>query len=64
MIAEVLSQSDVRQYQLSTIKPFCGVVEARATSDGSVLEHIPRRRDAMVSVRNYAVHPRWCPLIK
>lgn len=70
VVAEVISQSDVRQYQLSTLAPRCGVVESVVTT-GSYgegtrrrLEHIPGRRDAMVCPVSGAVLPRWTPLLE
>lgn len=65
IIATVLSQSDVRQYQLSTIPEHCGVVEAFVTTDRVrvKLQHIYGRRDAMRNPTDGSVHRRWCPLI-
>ncbi|KAG8347867.1 hypothetical protein ERJ75_000763800 [Trypanosoma vivax] len=69
VIATVLSQSDVRQYQLSTLSEDCGVIESfvalrEAGSEARVqLQHIPGRRDAMRCPVSAAVHYRWCPLI-
>ncbi|ORC89117.1 putative exosome component CSL4 [Trypanosoma theileri] len=63
--AVVISQSDVRQYQLSTIPEECGVLEATITVNNKVtrLLHIPGRRDAMYNPEDNTVHHRWCPLI-
>lgn len=66
VVAEVISQSDVRQYQLSTLDPRCGVVESHVlAADGETvrLEHLPYRRDAMLNSRSGAVLARWCPLL-
>ncbi|ESL08177.1 exosome component CSL4 [Trypanosoma rangeli SC58] len=65
IIATVLSQSDVRQYQLSTMGEHCGVVEAAVVVDRVrvKLQHIPGRRDAMRNPTDGTVHYRWCPLI-
>lgn len=70
VLAEVISQSDVRQYQLSTLPARCGVVEASVSvgEHGSEarrrLELIPGRRDAMACPADGAVHSRWTPLIE
>ncbi|KAH9593416.1 hypothetical protein LSM04_004186 [Trypanosoma melophagium] len=63
--AVVLSQSDVRQYQLSTIPEECGVVEATIKVNNKMIRllHIPGRRDAMYNPEDSTVHHRWCPLI-
>ncbi|EAN82738.1 putative exosome component CSL4 [Trypanosoma cruzi] len=65
VMATVLSQSDVRQYQLSTMHEHCGVVEASVVMDRVrvKLQHIPGRRDAMRNPTDGTVHYRWCPLI-
>ncbi|CAD2220811.1 exosome complex component CSL4 [Angomonas deanei] len=66
VLAEVVSQSDVRQYQLSTVGPQFGVLESTIVrEDGSLekLQHIPQRRDAMVSLSDGALHLKWCPLL-
>ncbi|GET88828.1 Csl4p homologue, putative [Leishmania tarentolae] len=71
VLAEVISQSDVHQYQLSTMGEGFGVVESFITTvEGQYggqtkvkLEHIPGRRDAMVIRRTGEVVPRWCPLL-
>ncbi|CAM36674.1 putative Csl4p homologue [Leishmania braziliensis MHOM/BR/75/M2904] len=71
VLAEVISQSDVHQYQLSTISEGCGVVESFITTiegryggqEKIKLEHIPGRRDAMMIRSTGEVVPRWCPLL-
>jgi len=62
VVAEVLSQSDVRQYQLSTFGEHCGVVES--VQDRVKLMHLPGRRDAMMSPADGTVFARWCPLLR
>ncbi|KAG5478990.1 hypothetical protein CUR178_05572 [Leishmania enriettii] len=71
VLSEVISQSDVHQYQLSTIAEGFGVVESFITTmEGQYgghekvkLHHIPGRRDAMVIKSTGEVVPRWCPLL-
>ncbi|RNF17551.1 exosome component CSL4 [Trypanosoma conorhini] len=65
VLATVLSQSDVRQFQLGTMDEHCGVVEATVVVDRVRLrlQHIPGRRDAMRNPADGTVHYRWCPLI-
>ncbi|KAG5478769.1 hypothetical protein LSCM1_06173 [Leishmania martiniquensis] len=71
VLAEVISQSDARQYQLSTIGEGFGVVEGFMTTvegpygghEKVKLDHIPGRRDAMMIRRTGEVVPRWCPLL-
>eukprot|EP00796_Vickermania_ingenoplastis_P009740 gene9740-6828_t len=66
VVAVVLSQSDVRQYQLSTVEDHCGVVKSVVRSDGDTrvaLLHVPGRRDIMRHPLSNAAIPRWCPLI-
>lgn len=70
VVAVVVSQSDVRQYQLSTHADHCGVVESFVpfyTPEGAVgrykLEHIPGRRDGMKHPKTNAIIPKWTPLI-
>ncbi|KAK7196057.1 exosome component CSL4 [Novymonas esmeraldas] len=73
VVAEVISQSDAHQYQLSTTGDGCGVVEAFITAAAAKgqygeqekmqLQHIPGRRDAMMAGDSGAVVPRWCPLL-
>ncbi|CBH11029.1 Csl4p homologue, putative [Trypanosoma brucei gambiense DAL972] len=70
VVATVLSQSDVRQYQLSTVAEHCGVVEAFTVlnSNGRErrvrLRHIPECRDMMKCPLSGNLHRRWCPLIR
>ncbi|KPA83809.1 putative Csl4p protein [Leptomonas pyrrhocoris] len=71
VLAEVISQSDAHQYQLSTVGEGFGVVESyMATSEEQYngrekvkLQHIPGRRDAMMVPSTGSVVPRWCPLL-
>lgn len=66
VLAIVISQSDVRQYQLSTLDEKYGVVQSVIRdADGQriALEHIPGRRDAMRHPKTNAIFSRWCPLI-
>ncbi|AYU79065.1 putative Csl4p homologue [Leishmania infantum JPCM5] len=71
VLAEVISQSDAHQCQLSTTGEGCGVVESFITTvEGQYggqakvkLEHIPGRRDAMMIRSTGEVVPRWCPLL-
>lgn len=64
VVARVISQSDARQYELSTAESPFGVVES-VVSDGSGvrrrLRPIPGRRDAMVNPADGVVYNRWCP---
>lgn len=67
VVAEVISQSDVRQYQLSTMAESCGVVESYVGGNGTPrvkLVHLPGRRDVMMNPQDGVVWPRWCPLLK
>ena len=77
--AVVLSQSDAKQYQLSTIEPQLGVVESTvdvAMDDGNIdaqhvvgpkrtvlLVPIPRQRDGLLNPVTGEVVPRWGPLV-
>jgi exosome complex component CSL4 len=71
VLAEVISQSDAHQYQLSTIGDTFGVVESHTSateephgsSEKLKLQHIPGRRDAMLVPSTGGVVPRWCPLL-
>lgn len=71
VLAEVLSQSDAHQCQLSTIAEGCGVVESWVGAaegqyggqEKAKLQHIPGRRDAMMLPGTGEVVPRWCPLL-
>lgn len=72
VLAEVISQSDAHQYQLSTVAESCGVVESFVSTTEEEayggqsrvkLQHIPGRRDAMVVPSSGHVVPRWCPLL-
>ncbi|KAG5504484.1 hypothetical protein JKF63_04936 [Porcisia hertigi] len=71
VLAEVISQSDVHQYQLSTTGEGFGVLESTiTTAEGQYgeqeklkLAHIHGRRDAMVVRSTGEVVPRWCPLL-
>ncbi|KPI87135.1 putative Csl4p [Leptomonas seymouri] len=71
VLAEVISQSDAHQYQLSTVGEGFGVVESVVSSSEEQysgrerikLQHIPGRRDAMMVPSTGGVIPRWCPLL-
>lgn len=72
VVAEVVSQSDAHQYQLSTLSERCGVVESFVALGGELLGGdaaptrlvpVPGRRDVMVVPKTGEVVPRWCPLI-
>lgn len=71
VLAEVISQSDAHQYQLSTVGEGFGVVESYVSTaeehysgrERVKLQHLPGRRDAMLVPATGAVVPRWCPLL-
>ena len=61
LLAAVLSQSDAKQYQLSTVAENCGVVEA-ITAGGQRLVHQRGRRDVMLNPASGQDEFRWTPL--
>lgn len=74
VVAEVISQSDSKQFQLSTHSTSCGVVEATAPRDQGILRSVHKGRNVVLSSiaykREELLHPvtgervkRWAPLL-
>ncbi|CCW72332.1 unnamed protein product [Phytomonas sp. Hart1] len=63
--AQVLSQSEARLYQLTTIPECCGVVQSSVQCGGQQVElqAVPGRRDGMLCPVDRQLYPRWCPLV-
>jgi len=76
--AQVLSQADAKLYQLTTIPPSCGVIEANADDpmrrvrshrtellrQGVLLQHVARRRDVMRNPITGEDVSRWAPMLE
>lgn len=63
VVAEVVSLTDTRQYQVSTAKPMFGVVAAVSQATGRSLVPIRGVRDRMKDEDTGGEEPRWVPLI-
>ena len=62
VVATVSSQTDTKQFQLSTLPEDTGCIDAFSLRDKTVkLSQIPNRRDAMFNAKTGETESKWCP---
>eukprot|EP00388_Colpodella_angusta_P004185 GDKJ01014031.1.p1 GENE.GDKJ01014031.1~~GDKJ01014031.1.p1 ORF type:complete len:122 (-),score=7.58 GDKJ01014031.1:77-442(-) len=60
--ATVSSQTDTKQFQLSTLADDAGCINSSSLKDRSVsLVAIPNRRDGMLNPKTGETESKWCP---